>query len=213
MLIIQIVDSHLVEILDHHLVDDPVVPHEALPVPGHVVALRTLVDEPLLVRDAVTHPVLEVSVAQVAEQQLPALECPFAQGTILPHALDFKLLEHSDVIAVGPAHVLVEHLEDHLVGDAPVSDHRNLVRKVVRTQRTVEWRGLGQLSGKSVRKMLVCHVSHQDLGVGTHGAAALDWTRDVDIIWLPALTRTCPGAHVVIYPGLVGRPKLRCLAG
>ena len=63
MLIIQIVDPHLIEIFDHHLVDNPVMSHEALPVPGHVVALWTLVDEPLLVRDAVTHPVLEVSVA------------------------------------------------------------------------------------------------------------------------------------------------------
>ena len=168
MLIIQIVDPHLVEILDHHLVDNPVMPHEALPVPGHVVALWTLVDEPLLVRDAVTHPVLEVSVAKMTEQQLPALKCPLTQRTILPHALDFKLLEHSDVITVGPAHVLIEHLEDHLVGDAPVSDHRDLIRKVVRTQRTVEWRGLWQLSGKSISKMFVCHMSHQDLGVGTH---------------------------------------------
>ena len=115
MLIIQIVNSHLVEILDHHLVHDPVVPHEALSVPGHVITLWTLVDQPLLVRDAVTHPVLEVSVAEMAEQQLTPLKCSLAQGTILPDALDLELLEHSDVVAVGPAHVLIEHLEDHLV--------------------------------------------------------------------------------------------------
>ena len=212
MFIIQIVDAHLVEVLDHHLVDNPVVSHKALPVPGHVVALRTLVDEALLVRDAITHPVLEVSVAQMTQQQLTPLKCSLTQRTILPDALDLKLLQNSDVVAVGSAHVLIEHLEDHLVGDAPVSDQRDLVRKVVIAQRTVEWRGLWQLAGEPVRKMFVRHVSHQDLGVGTHGAAALDWTRDVNIIRL-AVTRARPGAHVVINPGLVRRPELRCLAG
>ena len=59
-----------------------------------------------------------------------------------------------------------------------------------------------------ISKVLVSHVSHEDLGVSAHGVAALDGAGDVDIRLCLALTRAGARAHVVIYPGLVGRPEL-----
>ena len=67
VLVIQTVDTHLIEILDHHLVNDAVVPDKRLSVSGHVVALRTFVDETFLIRNAITHPVLEMCITKMTK--------------------------------------------------------------------------------------------------------------------------------------------------
>ena len=177
-------NTNLIEILDDHLVDNAIVPHKRLSVSGHMVALRTLIDESLCLWHVVAHPVLEMSVTEVSQQQLATLEGSLAQRTILPGGCHLKLLEHGQVIAVGAAHLLIEHLDDHLVRDAPVSDHGDLVSKVLTTQRTLVRRVGWELPGKSVHEVFVSGVSHEDLNVATHCLTPLDGTLVVDIIML-----------------------------
>ena len=149
-----------------------------------MVALRTLIDETLCLWHVVAHPVLEMSVTEMSQQELATLEGSLAQRTILPGASNLKLFEHGEVVAIGPTHGLIEHLDDHLVRDAPVSDHGDLVSKVLTTQRTKEGRVGGQLPGKPFHEVFVCGVSHEDLNIATDGAASLDRTLVVDIIRL-----------------------------
>ena len=170
-----------------------------------MVALRTLVDQSLSLWHVVAHPVLEVSVAEVSEQQLSALECSLAQWTVLSDSGHLELFQHGQIIAVRSAHLLIEHLDHHLVGDAPVSDHGDLVTEVLTTQWTLEWWSLRQLPGKPLHEVFVSGVSHQDLNIATHSLTALHWTLVVNIIRLGTTRRLTRAAHVVIYPGLVGR--------
>ena len=86
-------DTHLVQVLDHHLVHDSVMANKRLSVPCHMVALRALVDETFLIRNPVAHPVLEVRVTEMPHKQLPPLESSLAQGTSLPHPSHLKLVQ------------------------------------------------------------------------------------------------------------------------
>ena len=92
-LVVKSVDTHLVQVLDHHLVDDSVMANKRLSVPCHMVALRTLVDETFLIGNPVAHPVLEVRVTEMPHKQLPALESSLAQGTSLPHPSHLELVQ------------------------------------------------------------------------------------------------------------------------
>ena len=65
MFIIQTVDTHLIEIFDHHLVDDPIVSDKGLSVSGHMVALWTFVDQTFLIRNTIAHSVLEMCITQM----------------------------------------------------------------------------------------------------------------------------------------------------
>ena len=77
MLIIQIVDPHLVEVLDNHLVNDTVVSHKRLPVSCHMIALWTFVDQTFLIRNTIAHPVLEMCVTKMTKKKLSSLEGSF----------------------------------------------------------------------------------------------------------------------------------------
>ena len=65
---------------------------KGLPVPCNMIALRTLVDEPLLIWDPIAHPVLEVCVTKVPHQELAPLEGPLAQRAVLSHTPYLKLV-------------------------------------------------------------------------------------------------------------------------
>ena len=115
---------------------------------------------------------------------MSALEGSFTKRTVFSGALDLKLFEDGHVITVWPPHLLVEHLDDHLVGDAPVPDHGHLVTKVLTTQRTQEGRILRQIASKSLHKMFVRGVSHQNLRIGAGDVTPLDGTGDMNIFTL-----------------------------
>ena len=115
---------------------------------------------------------------------MSALEGSFTKRTVFSGTLDLKLFEDGHVITVWPPHLLVEHLDDHLVGDAPVPDHGHLVTKVLTTQRTEEGRILRQIPSKSLHKMFVCGVSHQNLRIGAGDVTPLDGTGDMNIFTL-----------------------------
>ena len=114
--------------------------HKGLPVTGHMRALRTLVDQALSVGHVVAHPVLEVGVGEMAQQQLATLKAAFAEWTGLPiapgHTPHLIFFQHRCVERVGPPHLLVEDLDGHLMGDAPVANQRHLIRIVFATERT-----------------------------------------------------------------------------
>ena len=76
-----------------------------------MIALWALVDQPLLVRDTITHPVLEMGVTQVSKEQLSSLKSSFTQRTIFSGSLDLKLLQDGHVETVGSTHLLVDNLD------------------------------------------------------------------------------------------------------
>ena len=93
LVIVKTVDAHLIEILDDHFVYNAVVPHKRLSVPGHLGTLGTMVDQALSVGHVITHPILEVGVRQVAQQQLSPLEGALAQWTQLSVTSHLVFLE------------------------------------------------------------------------------------------------------------------------
>ena len=83
-----------------------------------MIALWALVDQPLLVRDTITHPVLEMGVTQVSKEQLSALKSSFAQRTIFSGSLDLKLLQDGHVETVWSTHLLVDNLDAEMEKDS-----------------------------------------------------------------------------------------------
>lgn len=174
-----------------------------LPIPCNMVALRTLVDEPLLIRDPIAHPVLEVCVAEVPHQELAPLEGPLAQRAVLSHTPHLKLVQYGGVKAVWPANLLIEHLDGHLMRNAPVADEGHLVRRLVATHGAGKRRSLGQLTCKSLNKVFVRGVPTQDLSIVERGCAALDWAGELNFLLLDLLLMDWRSAwtHIVLYPG------------
>ena len=150
--------------------------NKRLSIPCNMVALWTLVDEPFLIRNSVAHPVLEVCVAEVPHQELPPLEGPLAQRAVLSDTSHLKLVQYGGVKAVWPANLFIEHLDGHLVRNAPVTDEGHLVRRLVATHRAGKRRSLRQLTSKSLNKVFVRGMPAQDLGVVERCCAALNWT-------------------------------------
>jgi hypothetical protein len=167
-----------------------------------MVALGTLVDEPLLIRDPIAHPVLEVCVAEVPHQELAPLEGPLAQRAVLSHTPHLKLVQYGRVEAVWPANLLIEHLDGHLMRNAPVADEGHLIRRLVATHGTGKRRCLGQFTSKSLNKVFVRGMSAQDLGIVERGCAALNWTGELNLFLLDLLLMDWRSAwtHIVFYP-------------
>lgn len=167
-----------------------------------MVTLWTLVDEPFLIRDSVAHPVLEVCVAEVPHQELTPLEGPLAQRAVLSHTPHLKLVQYGGVKAVWPANLLIEHLDGHLVRNAPVAYEGHLVRCLVATHWAGKRRSLGQLTCKPLNKVFVCGMPAQDLGIVERGCAALNWTGELNLLLLDLLLMDWRSAwtHIVFYP-------------
>lgn len=152
-------DSDLLQQLLHHPVHEAVVPREALPVLGHVVAQRTLVHAVLL--HAIANSFAEMTVGQVSKQQVVIAKVVLADGAHLALVLGLEQTQHTFVEAVLLSLLFVEDSNNNLVINAvvPCQSFGVLALESAAGHWTSKWLVRRQVGQETVLKVFVARVT------------------------------------------------------